>query len=210
MGLTGGIINTDEDLNASNFDNLVSSGYYPYWTSTHTPNYFYWVFGMFSGFQGNTGGSSLYSGIALRNGEVTFGSDKDGDGYFGDDCDDLNASTFPGAPEDCDMQDNDCDGLIPAGEVDNDLDGYMVCSGDCDDANASINPEAFELPGNVVDEDCDGSLGACNPNAEWRNHGKFVRCVAHETDALIEQGVLSEEEGDALINTAAQSDVGKK
>jgi hypothetical protein len=34
--------------------------------------------------------------------------------------------------------------------------------------------------------------------------------VAHETDALIEQGYLTQEEGDALINSAAQSDIGKQ
>ena len=42
-------------------------------------------------------------------------ADADGDGHSsvaagGDDCDDANASTYPGAPELLDVQDNDCDG----------------------------------------------------------------------------------------------------
>jgi hypothetical protein len=39
--------------------------------------------------------------------------DNDGDGVLNlDDCDDLDAATFPGAPELCDARDNDCDGEI--------------------------------------------------------------------------------------------------
>ncbi len=108
--------------------------------------------------------------------------------------------------------------------IDDDGDGFSECENDCDDTPCPgdpsmcyyppsgpwVNPDAPELPGNLVDENCDGSLGACNPNAEWKNHGQYVRCVAHETDALIEAGYLTQEEGDELISSAAQSNVGKK
>jgi len=117
---------------------------------------------------------------------------------------------FPCSPELCDAKDNNCDDIIPANETDDDSDGFMICDNDCDDADAEINPDTYELPGNIIDENCDGSLGDCDPNSGWRNHGQFLRCVAHETDALIEIGVLTEEAGDALISSAAQSDVGKK
>jgi len=33
---------------------------------------------------------------------------------------------------------------------------------DCNGQNAGIFPGGLELPGNQTDENCDGSLGACN------------------------------------------------
>lgn len=137
-------------------------------------------------------------------------TDDDGDGFYNDvDCDDNDSSSYPGAPELCDGRDNDCDGLISNDEFDADGDGFRACE-ECNDNDADVNPDAYELPGDAIDDNCDGSLGNCDPGAEWKNHGQYVRCVAHETDALIEQGILTQEEGDALINSAAQSDVGKK
>ncbi len=45
---------------------------------------------------------------------------------------------------------------IDASAVDNDGDGFSV-SDDCDDNNPDVNPLAVEIPGNDIDEDCDGS-----------------------------------------------------
>ena len=112
--------------------------------------------------------------------------DIDGDGYVAcsedaagwdgspptgfDDCDDFDTTVLPGAAERCDGLDNDCDGTIPADEVDADLDGYVVCTvdaggwdgvaiaggEDCDDADAATHLGATELVGDGVDQDCDG------------------------------------------------------
>jgi hypothetical protein len=94
------------------------------------------------------------------------------------DCDDGNPDVHPGAVESCASSgvDDDCDGLIDDDDpgavssewfVDLDGDGfggvYEACSppgtvttdgSDCDDDDADINPDATEVCGNGVDEDC--------------------------------------------------------
>jgi hypothetical protein len=98
------------------------------------------------------------------------------------DCDDENAAVYPGAAELCDGFDNDCNGFsddsvnLTIYFFDGDGDGYgntdsvlLFClpidtitswyvgtPGDCDDSNAAVNPSQTELPGDGLDNDCDG------------------------------------------------------
>ncbi|MSP55057.1 MAG: hypothetical protein EXR69_05550 [Myxococcales bacterium] len=104
------------------------------------------------------------------------------EGYVSDstDCQDDEAAAFPGADEQCDGIDNNCDGSVdeptatgatewyPDGDEDgygDPEDGEVGCTapadmiaqgGDCDDDDAARNPGAEEVC-NTVDDNCDGT-----------------------------------------------------
>ena len=104
-------------------------------------------------------------------------------GYVADasDCDDTDASTYPGADEYCDGHDDNCDGTIDEDTAldastwyaDSDSDGYgdsavsdIECSAptgyvadatDCDDADANTYPGADEYC-DGHDDNCDGTI----------------------------------------------------
>jgi hypothetical protein len=96
----------------------------------------------------------------------------------GTDCDDGDATTYPGAPERCDGLDNDCDGELDedlqetwyadvdgdgfgdAGTVVESCDpgvGWVADDSDCDDDDAAVFPGAEEAC-NGIDDDCDGEV----------------------------------------------------
>ena len=93
-------------------------------------------------------------------------TDDDGDGYSvaDGDCDDGNASVYPGATELCDGLDNDCNGTVPGDEADADYDGWRLCDDDCDDTDGAVNPGATELCDDK-DTDCDG-INADNEDSD--------------------------------------------
>jgi len=113
---------------------------------------------------------------------------------------------FLGTPR---PQDGDGDGT-PVSDIgaveflDADQDGYAAGS-DCDDGNPRIHPGAVDVPGNSVDEDCDG-VTACDPDASWAGHGRFMSCVARTCDALVASGDLLAWQCEEIVRIAAGSD----
>jgi hypothetical protein len=87
--------------------------------------------------------------------------DNDGDGFTPNagDCDDNNDEVFPGALEQPNERDDDCDGTIDEGTInfDDDGDGYAEVDGDCDDTNRLTFPDAREVE-DGEDNDCDGTI----------------------------------------------------
>lgn len=91
--------------------------------------------------------------------------DADGDGYTsqGGDCDDSDASVYPGAPEVCDGVDQNCDG-----EADEGVTNTYYFDADGDGYGNPNNPgEACELPSGYADnsEDCNDQDGNAYPGA---------------------------------------------
>ncbi len=66
-------------------------------------------------------------------------------------------------------------------------------TGDCD--------HQFNLCGSVIDT-------ACPCNGPWKNHGKYVSCVAHQVNSLQQVGYITEEQGEEIVSQAAQSNCG--
>ncbi|WP_052172354.1 MopE-related protein [Psychroserpens jangbogonensis] len=111
------------------------------------------------------------------------------------DCNDSDATVNLDATEICDGIDNNCNGEVDEGlvmttyYVDGDGDGFgsttseMLCESsapsgysdndlDCNDSDATVNPNATEICGNGVDNNCDGIIDNCPANiGDFRDGG---------------------------------------
>jgi predicted outer membrane repeat protein len=117
--------------------------------------------------------------------------DLDGDGYTSIvDCDDTDASVYPGATEVCDEVDNDCDGdvdeddsagmLVFHADTDGDEygdagatidacvapEGYVGDATDCDDSDPAVYPGAADVCDGVDDNDCDEQIDPMEADAD--------------------------------------------
>jgi hypothetical protein len=79
------------------------------------------------------------------------------------DCDDLDATTFPGAPPQCgESKPHNCVSIVNC-TGDGDGDGFPTDC-DCDDTDKNVHPFARETC-NGIDDDCDGLIDELNPDA---------------------------------------------
>ncbi len=130
--------------------------------------------------------------------------DSDGDGA-GDACDlDDDDDGVPDTLDNCplmanaDQLDGDGDGTGDACDFDDDNDGVV----DGDDACLGTGA------GEVVDDDGCSIDDLCPCDSDWRNHGAYVRCVAHAGEDFVTEGLLTGSEKDAAVSAAGQSGCG--
>ena len=114
---------------------------------------------------------------------------------------------------------DNCPNVANSGQTDFDGDNQGdACDSDSDgDGVANDTDQCAVTPiGTITDPahgctiaqlcPCEGPRGTVMP---WRNHGKYVSCVAHAAGDFESQGLISQAKKDALVSAAGQSSCGQ-
>jgi len=130
-------------------------------------------------------------------------SDEDG---FGDVCDgDDDNDGVSDMLDNCavvwnpDQTDSDGDGTGDACDSDDDADGVVDGDDGC----------RMTTPGDVVNATGCSIADLCPCDGDWRNHGAYVRCVAHASRDFLGDGLITGAEKGAIVSSAAQSSCGR-
>ncbi len=139
-------------------------------------------------------------------------ADLDHDGQ-GDACDaDVDGDGVPTASDNCpliansDQSDFDGDGRGDACDPDVDGDGVANATDQCQltPVGATASPQNGCSLAQLCP--CAGPAGTTVP---WKNHGKYVSCVANVANDFVAAGLITQAAKDALVSTAGQSSCGK-
>jgi hypothetical protein len=87
--------------------------------------------------------------------------------------------------------------------------------------NANLDPDWLRVGTDIVGSGTFNTtfslagleLPSCNgpsAGAAWKNHGQYVSTVAHTANAAVKAGALTQEQADAIVESAGESSCGKK
>jgi hypothetical protein len=131
-------------------------------------------------------------------------SDADFD-FIGDACDDDSDNDgVTDANDNCVLDANPDQG-------DQDGDGVgNVCDGDDDNDGVIDGDDACQATGagEIVDDSGCSIAELCPCDSIWKNHGAYVRCVAHAAGDFVAAGLMTAAEKDATVSAAGQSGCG--
>jgi hypothetical protein len=147
-------------------------------------------------------------------------TDEDGQGDACDDDDDNDGVCDGGVPGlECVAGPDNCPLTPNADQKDFDGDGFGdVCDPDIDGDGVENGTDICEYTplGEVVDPATGCSIdqivpceGPWDEEIPWKNHGQYMKALAQAVQEYIDLGLITEEEGEAIIGEGGNSDCGK-